>query len=275
MRFSFASMRWYPLMVMCLGFGAMLALGGCGAHPDVQTSPLTISTQSATATRAPTATATPHPVTTFTCAPGSLPVAQMYTRASCDTSTEQGFQILRASYTAVPGAGITLDDSRMTSAGWLVIQQEHGDSPNGAIGTALYFGMSAWFTVQYDIPVGTLSVEQSIPANPQASVPCGAALAFGGEPRKGVPLPTGSLTADSGLYTVAPVCLQDVAQFYPTALHTAGWTQMQPFQTPLGGSGSATVTVLVGTYSSSGSTVDIWLSGAPGTPTAIIIGPHY
>jgi hypothetical protein len=199
----------------------------------------------------------------------------MYTRASCDTSTEQGFQILRASYTAAPGAGITLDDSRMTSAGWLVIQQEHGDSPNGAIGSALYFGMGAWFSVQYNIPAGTLSVEQGIPTSPQASVPCGSALAFGGEPRKGVPLPTGSLTADGGLYTVAPVCLQDVAQFYPTALHTAGWTQMQPFQTPPGGSGSATVTVLVGTYSSSGSTVDIWLSGAPGTLTAIIVGPHY
>jgi hypothetical protein len=173
-----------------------------------------------------------------------------------------------------------VDDPRLTAAGWLTIDQTHGDSPSGAIGEDLYFDESAWFAVGYSYPASTMSLEQGIPINGAAPIPCGQSLRvgkgqilltpFGGQVQ-GIPTPSNVVTTSAGSYTLAPACFQDVLRFYTAALTSAGWTVIQPFQPPPGSDASPLLTTEATTVSLGNTMVTLWLYGGEGTPTRIAV----
>jgi hypothetical protein len=261
--------------------GALIAvlaiLSGCATNPSVTAT--TTRVASPTATIAPTATPTPHPVTAFTCAPGSLPIDSGYTQINCTVAPQGPYSILRASYTG-QGPNGPIDDPRLAAAGWLVVDQTHGDSPSGAIGQALYFNQSAWYMVQYSYPAATMTVEQGIPLRGTAPIPCGQSLAAGRVQIQGIPMPSSMVSPGTsmvspgagsyaGAYIFVPACLQDVQQFYKTALAAAGWTLVQPFIPPPGSVAGSPVTTEIANVSRGGTMLTVWLAGGEGTPTRI------
>jgi hypothetical protein len=254
-------------------------LGGCATHQRV-TAPATRA-PSPTATIAPTDTPTPHPVTAYTCAPGSLPIESGYTQIDCTIAPQGPYSVLHASYTG-QGPNGPIDDPRLAADSWLVVDQTHGDSPYGAIGQALYFNQSAWFVVGYSYPASTMAVEQGIPLAGAAPIPCGQALITGTAEIQGIPTPssmvsigisTVSTSAGSiaGPYILVPACLQDVQQFYKTALAAAGWTLVQPFLPPPGSVTGSPVTTDTATVSHGTTILTLWLAGGEGTPTRITV----
>jgi hypothetical protein len=89
---------------------------------------------------------------------------------------------------------------------------------------------------------------------------------------EGVPFPLG--TQSVAVFHIAPFCLQDLESFYTTALTTttltaAGWTANGPFQVESGT--DARVSTASATFTQSGVSVDLHLTGADGTPTEISI----
>jgi hypothetical protein len=179
---------------------------------------------------------------------------------------------LRASFTG-QGPNGPIDVPRLLATGWQVIDQSHGDSPNGAIGHDLYFNQSAWFADEYSYPAQTMALEQGVPQNGVAPVACGQAMTAGSAQIQGVPMPSGLVTTGAGAYTFAPACLSDVQRFYTSALPLAGWTLAQPFQAPPSPVAVGPVTTLVATVSRGSTTLSLWLTGGDGTPTAIAVGP--
>jgi hypothetical protein len=260
----------------CLGVLAFLlagcASGGAGTVPAGESA--TTHAPGPTATSAATATPVPHPVTAFTCAAGSLPIGSGYTRIGCTITSAGPNRLLRASYTG-QGSNGPVDYSRLTAEGWLVVDQTHGDSPNGAIGQYLYFNQSAWFAVGYSYPASTMTVEQGIPLRGAAPIPCGQALTVGTARIQGIPTPSSMVSTGAGSYILIPACLQDVEQFYTAALTAAGWTVSQPFQLPPGSVEGTPVTTEAATVTRGNSTLSVFLSGAEGTPTqfAVIDSP--
>jgi hypothetical protein len=269
----------HPELESLLGalIGVLVIISGCAASHGATASATRVA--SPTATIAPTATPTPHPVTAFTCAPGSLPVESGYTQIDCAVAPQGPYSVLRASYTG-QGPNGPIDDPRLAAAGWLVVDQTHGDSPSGAIGQALYFNQSAWYTVQYSYPASTMTVEQGIPLRGTAPIPCGQSLTAGSTQIQGVPTPSGivltgpsmvspSAGSYAGTYIFVPACLQDVQQFYKTALAAAGWTLIQSFLPPPGSVAGSPVTTEIAYVSRGGTTLTVWLAGGEGTPTRI------
>jgi hypothetical protein len=271
----------HPDLASLLGalIGAMVLLSGCAASHGA-TAPAT-RVASSTATIAPTATPAPHPVTAFTCAPGSLPIGTGYTQIDCTVGPKGPYSILHANYTG-QGPNGPVDDPRLTAAGWLMVDQSHGDSPSGAIGQDLYFNQSAWFAVGYSYPASTMTVEQGIPVGGTAPIPCGQALTTGTAEIQGIPTPSSMVSTGTsmvsigagtylGSYILVPACLQDVQQFYKTVLSAAGWTLVQPFLPPPGSVTGSPVTTDAATVSRGATILTLWLSGGEGTPTRIAI----
>jgi len=249
-------------------------LSGCAGHSVSAT-----STPSPTATSAATATPVPHHVTAFTCAAGSLPVGSGYTRISCTITRAGPNSVLRASYTG-QGSNGPVNYTRLTSEGWLVVDQTHGDSPNGAIGQYLYFNQSAWFAVAYSYPASTMTVEQGIPLRGAAPISCGQALTVGTAKIQGVPTPSSMVSTGTSLvsvgagsrlgsYLLVPACLRDVEQFFTAALATAGWKVLEPFQLPPGGVEGTPVTAEAATVTRGSITLSVMLIGGEGTPTLL------
>jgi hypothetical protein len=257
--------------------GVLVIISGCAASQSAK-APAT-PTARPTATVAPTATPIPHPVTAFTCAPGSLPVESGYTQIACTVAPQGPYSILHASYTG-QGQNGQVDDPRLAAAGWLLADQTHGDSPFGAIGQALYFNQSAWFIVGYSYPASTMTVEQGIPLAGAAPISCGQALTAGTAEIQGIPTPSSMTTIGistvspsagsyAGAYIVVPACLQDVEQFYKAALSAAGWMLVQPFLPPPGSVTGSPVTTHTAVVSHGATILTLWLAGSEGTPTRI------
>lgn len=245
----------------------LMILRSCAASPGVNTPATRVARP--TASLAPTATARPHPFSASTCAAGSLPIGSGYTQVHCAIASEGPYSLLRASYMG-QGASGAVDDARLAADGWLTIDQAHGDSPNGAIGYALYFNQSAWLAVEYSYPETTMALEQGVPMSGPAPVPCGQILTAGSGQIQGVPTPSGMVTTRAGAYTFAPACLDDVKRFYTSALPLAGWTLMQSFQAPPGSVAGTPVTTAIAMVSRNGTTLTVWLAGGEGTPTTIV-----
>ncbi len=224
-------------------------------------------------------TATPHSVVAYTCASKNLPVDSSYALKSCTLSNTvsatdgqlNNVEILRSTYVGPrQQSGTVVDSTKLQADRWQSIEQESvGKAPSSRSGDALFFNQRAWLTYHYDNAAGTLSVEEAIPTDVKALVTCGQALTTGTAQRQGLPLPSTAVTTDSGLYTVVPACLNDVKAYYPAALSAAGWTQTQAFKATA--TGSSGVPALLGTYTHNGTSLAIWLSGASGTCTAIIV----
>lgn len=262
-----------PRMLTAALMIAGVLLGGCATSPGANTPATRAASPTGTATTvAPTATPTPRPITAFTCAAGSLPIGSGYTRTRCIVTPEGPYNVLSASFT---GQGTTgpVDDPRLAADGWLMVDQSHGDSPNGAIGHALYFNQSAWFAVEYSYPAATMALEEGIPLSGAAAVPCGQTLTAGSSQIQGMPMPGALVTTKAGAYTFTPACLQDVLRLYTSVLPAAGWTLMQPFQAPPGSVAGTSVTTVMAIVSRGSTTLDIWLAGGDGTPTRITVGP--
>jgi hypothetical protein len=255
-----------------------VVLGGCGASPNANTSATRAASPTATVaptlvpTVMPTLVPTPPPFRAFTCAAGSLPIGNGYTQIHCSVASEGQYSVLNASYTG-QGTNGEVDDPQLVANGWLMIDQAHGDSPNGAIGHALYFNQSAWFAVEYSYPAATMALEQGIPLTGPAAVPCGPTLTAGSSQLQGVPTPSGLVTTRAGAFTFVPACMQDVQRFYTSALPPAGWTLTQPFQAPPGSVAGAPVTTVMATVSRGSTTLQVWLAGGDATPTKIAVGP--
>ncbi len=252
-------------LAICLGMALLLA--SCSANAG--TPPRTITTLPTPTATVPAATPTPPPqtVTTYTCATGSLPVVQGLTRTSCAVSTQGNYQVLRASYTGKTNSYF-VDEPRLQSDGWVLIQSERGDSPNGAIGETIYAGAGDWFAFHYSYPASSLSIEQGTPINPQAGGSCGQRIDAASAERQGIPLPPNSLTTDDGTYIIVPFCLDDLQAFYSTALAATGWTITQPFQKL----NTSPPLVISSAVVSHGSTyMQIALASGGGTPTVITI----
>jgi hypothetical protein len=255
--------------------GALLIISGCAASQSATVS--TTPTARPTATVAPTAPPIPHPVSAFTCAAGSLPIGSGFTQINCSIGPEGPYNMLHASYTG-QATDSPADVPRLTAAGWLTIDQTHGDSPYGAIGQDLFFNESAWYADQYSYPASTMSLEQGIPVSGAAPIPCGQTLTPGGGqihfspfggPVQGFPTPSDMVTISAGRYTFVPACLQDVLRFYTAALSTAGWTVTAPFQPPPGSVAGSPVMTETATVSRGNTTLTLSLSGGEGTPTII------
>jgi hypothetical protein len=255
--------------------GVLLIVSGCATSQNATVS--ATPTAHPTATLAPTATPIPHPVSAFTCAAGSLPIGSGFTQINCAVGHEGPYNVLHASYTG-RATNSELDFPRLTHAGWIMIDRTQRESPNGAIDEDLYFNESAWFADEYSYPASTMSLDQGIPTSGAAPIPCGQTLSTGdgqillglsGGPVQGFPTPSGMVLTSVGGYTFAPACLQDVLQFYTTALPAAGWTVTAPFQSVFGSGAELPVEPVTATVSRGNTTLALWLDGNEGTPTHI------
>jgi hypothetical protein len=247
-------------------------LSGCAAShaanaPATHAASPTVTLAS---TATPTGTPTPRLFAAFTCAAGSLPIGNGYTQIRCTLASEGPFSVLSASFTG-QGTNGELDYQRLAADGWLEIDQEHGDSPYGAIGHALYFNQSAWFAVEYNYPAATMALEQGVPMSGPAPVPCGQTLTSGSSQVQGVPTPSGMVTTKAGAYSFAPACLQDVLHFYTSTLPAAGWTLTQSFEPPPGSVAGTPVTAVTAVVSRGSTTLAVWLAGGDGIPTMIAV----
>jgi len=199
-------------------------------------------------------------------------VGQGYTRTSCAVTTQGNYHVLRASYTGKSN-DYFVNEQRLRADGWLLIQQEHGDSPYGSIGDAIYTGAGAWFAFNYDYPTGIYSLEQGVPSNAQTAGSCGQSLSAGTTQQHGIPLPANSQTTDDGMYTIVPACTDDLQRFYTAILPGAGWTLTQPFQRWQ--NAQPPLALVVGTANHGSTNLDISLGSDGSVPTIIMIRPHF
>jgi hypothetical protein len=256
-----------------------IALAGCAATIDASHGSTGLTAAPATATRAATATAharpTPHAVTSFTCAAGSLPVAAGAVRASCSITQEQGIGVLRAAYSG----DIAVNDQGLRDGGWYELSQAHGDSPYGAIGWAFWVDQSAWFYYQYSGPTSQFSIIEGIPSDPRALVTCGQSVSVGAPTPLGLPLLVGAISLDAPMLARAmlasvPACLVDVQRFYETTVPAQTGCKLDtPFAPPAGSTPptASGPSYLQTTCALGGSTFDIYLAGMPGGPTLVSI----
>lgn len=251
-----------------------LALAGCSAIVDASYGSTGPSAAPPTATLAATATAhagpTPHAVTAFTCAAGSLPVAADAVRASCSITQHNGIGVLRAAYSG----DIAVNEQRLRDGGWYELSQAHGDGPYGAIGWAFWVDQSAWFYDQYSDPTSQLSIIAGIPSDPRALVTCGQRVSVGGPAPLGLLVPAGAISLDAKMLAIVSACLSDVQHFYETTVPAQTSCKLDtpfappPGSPPLTAGGPAYMNT---TCSLGGSTYYISLSGMPGGPTLVNI----
>ncbi len=219
------------------------------------------------------ATATPHSIVTYTCAVGSLPVGSAYTQKSCTIKSSGDVEVLTATYTGQANeSGTVVDTAKLRADHWQNIDRvSAGMGTATKRGDALFFDQRAWLAYHYDNPAGTLSIEEAIPTDPKAFVTCGHSLKSGTTQREGLPLPSAAVPVDAGLYAVVPACMNDVTSYYQRALSAAGWSKTQAFQATI--AASAQTSSMIGEFTRAGTTLAIWLEGASGACTAIIVRP--
>jgi hypothetical protein len=249
-------------VVECLS--VTLALAGCSAGSG-------ISTRAARASAVATAGSTPSPSVTpashvaFSCSDGGLPVTSGNTRTSCSVTTQDGMVIVQATYTLTNSSQL-VDASTLSAAGWVLVSLINEDG-GGSSGTwFLYVRQGAWIGWGGATKDGMLGIWAGTPVNGEP-IGCGRTITGQTSPNQSVPLPLG--TQSVAVFHVAPFCLQDVESFYTTTLTAAGWTADGPFQVESGT--DARVFTANATFTRNGVSVNLYLTGADGTPTEIDI----
>ena len=236
-----------------------LALASC-ATPSVRETP-TPSAPVATATLS-TPTAAARSIAPFSCAAGSLPVTSRSTQTSCTVSMEGSVVKVTATYTFT-GAGQFVDESKLMASGWVLVGLVNQDGGDSSGTWFLYLNQGAWISwgPAHD---GQLGVWASVPEQ-DGPIACGKTLTGDSTQHLKVPLPQG--TQKVAIFLIAPFCPQDIAAFYMTTLTASAWTPSRPFQ--VGSTGNGSAETYSGTFTHNGVSVDLYLTGADGTSTAI------
>jgi hypothetical protein len=126
-----------------------LALAATGCATTAGTASSRPSSTAASATLP--ATPTQAPVSAFTCAAGSLPVRSAGSQVTCAVSTVHGVSVLRAIYASSStsgGSAPSADEYALTSAGWQLATEAHGDGAVTSQGFGVYLAASAYFAFE-------------------------------------------------------------------------------------------------------------------------------
>jgi hypothetical protein len=178
--------------------------------------------------------------------------------------------IVQATYTLTDPSQL-IDASTLSAAGWVLTGLINEDG-GGSSGTwFLYMRQGAWISWGGATKDGMLGVWAGVPVNGEP-IGCGRTVTAETSQQEtsqhqGVPLPLGALSV--AVFHIAPFCLQDLESFYTTTLTAAGWTANGPFQVESGT--DASVSTASATFTQSGVSVDLYLTGADRTPTEISI----